>query len=117
MTRTSSALFAKFLITFAAAYLTVGLVNRNPIGWIFILAILGTIINYLIGDLMILPRTGSFFAALMDGVLSGLTAYILDLASKNFNTTLRGLGFFAILIMIAEYFFHRYLIHAKKVAP
>lgn len=117
MSRTSGALFTKFLITFIAAFLSVGLINQNPIGWILILALLGTFINYLIGDLMILPRTGSFFAAIMDGLLSGLTAYILDLASRNFNTTIRGLALFSILMIVAEYFFHRYLIRTKKVAP
>jgi UDP-N-acetylmuramyl pentapeptide phosphotransferase/UDP-N-acetylglucosamine-1-phosphate transferase len=117
VSKTSGALLLKFIITFAAAYLTVGLIDRNPIGWIFVLAILGTFLNYLIGDLFILRRTNNIFASLMDGALSALTAYLLDLSSRNFNTTIRSLVYFGLVVIVAEYFFHRYLKSSKKVAP
>lgn len=77
MSNTIKALTVKFLLTFGAAYLTVGLINRNPLGWVLILALLGTFLNYLIGDLFILKRTGNIFAAVMDGALSGLSFIVV----------------------------------------
>lgn len=117
MNKTNATLFLKFLLTFLAANLTVGLIDRNPWGWILILAIIGTILNFLIGDLFILRNTGNVFAAFMDGLLAGLTAFILDLSSRNFNTSIEGLIGFGFVITIAEYFFHRYLKNGRKVIP
>ena len=115
MRKTSSSLLIKFVLTFGAAYLTLGLMDRNPIGWIFVLAVFGTFLNYLIGDWFILRRTGNLFAALMH--VSGLTAFLLDLTTRNFNTTTRSLIYFGLLVMVAEYFFHRYLKSSRKIAP
>ncbi|MHB8156440.1 MAG: DUF2512 family protein, partial [Desulfocucumaceae bacterium] len=91
--------------------------ERNSWGWIATLAIAATALNYLLGDLMVLPRYGNIMASVGDGILGALTAYVIDLIASGFRTTFATLALFAILIAIGEYFFHKYLRRTDEVAP
>lgn len=104
MSKTTTALLVKFLLTFVAAIIAFTALNRNMWGWVLLVAIIGTILNYLIGDLMVLPRYGNIVASLGDGVLAALVAYIVDLNTILFNTTWGSLVLFGIIVAVAEYF-------------
>jgi uncharacterized membrane protein len=115
--RTIMALLFKLVATFIASWVAFNLVDLNTIGMISIVAVIGTVLNYLLGDLVILPSTGNITASIGDGVLGAAVAYVVDLFSYNFNASATGLIIFAAIIAVAEYFFHIYLVKDEKVAP
>jgi hypothetical protein len=104
-------------MTFVFAAISFTFIADNTLGWSLIVAILVTALNYLLGDLLVLPNFGNITASIGDGVMGALTAYLLDIISRNFGTTLFTLSLFAILIVVGEYFFHQYLLNNKKVSP
>lgn len=117
MSKTSTALLVKLVLTFIAAVIAFTVLDRNAWGWVALVALAGTILNYLIGDLLILPKAGNVVASLGDGVLGALTAYLVDLIVPAFDTTWLSLVLFGVLVAVAEYFFHMYLRRSEKVAP
>lgn len=115
--RTTIALVVKFILTFVMAFIAFDLLLDNDVSWILLLALAGTAINYLIGDLAVLPSMGNFVASIGDGLLAAVTAYIFDILIAGFSTTWTTLLWFGILVAIGEYFFHLYLKKDEKVAP
>lgn len=116
MSQTAVALLIKFVMTFAIAFLSFTSPNQAW-GGILAVAILGTIINYLVGDLMVLPVFGNFVASIGDGAMAALTAVVVAAVAERFDLGLTSVLFFGSLVAIGEYFFHRYLLRAKHVAP
>lgn len=108
------ALILKFLATLAASAIAF-----SPWGtlWVIIVALMGTVMNYLIGDLVILRRFGNFTATIGDGVLAMATAYILGLLSRTFDPRFSSLLVFGAVVAVAEFFFDKYLLRDRKVAP
>ncbi|MGE5598156.1 MAG: DUF2512 family protein [Bacteroidota bacterium] len=117
MSRTVWALVLKFALTFVAAWIAFKGLGRNTFGSIALVAVLGTALNYIVGDLGVLPRYGNVTAAAGDGVLAALTAYVVDAAAYRFNTTFGSLVLFGVIVAVAEYFFHQFLLRTKDVAP
>lgn len=114
--KTAITLIYKFITTFIAALLAFAFLDKNQMSIIVIVALAGTVLKYLLGDLFIFPTMGNVFASIIDGVLASVTAYVFDLFSTNFFTSSTGLIIFAGLIAAAEYFFHIYLIKHENVA-
>ncbi|QGU95799.1 DUF2512 family protein [Clostridium bovifaecis] len=117
MSKTTTALLVKLLLTFIAGWITLGAMDGNTIGWVFTFAVVGTILNYLLGDLYILPSYGNITASIGDGIMAAVIAYVLDALSTNFDTRFGTLIILAVLVAAVEYFFHRYLIKSDEVAP
>ncbi|MDI6870232.1 MAG: DUF2512 family protein [Bacillota bacterium] len=116
MSKTATALIVKFLMTAvfgAIVFRPLG----NSWGWILTVGMVGTALNYLLGDLAILPSLGNVAASLGDGLLAALTAHVTGWLTPAFFTTFSSLLLFAVLIAVGEYFFHLYLLSSKKVAP
>lgn len=117
MNKTTTALLFKLVATFLASWIIFGMFLDNPMTYVLILSVLATIINYLLGDLVMLPKFGNLVASIGDGVLGALTAYIIGLLAVSFNTTIATLLLFAVVVAVFEYFFHRYLQNTEEVAP
>lgn len=117
MSQTGTALLIKLAMTFIFASLAFYLYAENSIGWVFIIALLGTIINYVVGDLFVLPRYGNMIASIGDGLMAGLIAYIVDISTANFSAGFTAIAVFIITIAVGEYFFHQYLLNTEEVAP
>ncbi|PRX30990.1 uncharacterized protein DUF2512 [Orenia metallireducens] len=117
MNSTTKALIIKFIMTFVFAAISFTFIANNTLGWSLIVAILVTALNYLLGDLLVLPNFGNITASIGDGLMGAFTVYLLDILSRNFATTFYTLSLFAILIVVGEYFFHQYLFDNKKVSP
>ncbi|MFW5976631.1 MAG: DUF2512 family protein [Bacillota bacterium] len=115
--RTGLALLAKFILTLVAAFIAFNYLMNNEITWTLLVALVGTGVNYLIGDLMVLPSMGNLVASIGDGIMAALTAYVIDILIAGFATTWNALVWFGILITVGEFFFHRYLQTDEKVAP
>lgn len=117
MSKTGNALLFKFLMTLIFAGITFTLIDGNAFRWAFIVALLGTAANYLVGDLLVLPSLGNIIASIGDGILATLIAYLISLGSLAFDTTFSSLAIYAILVAVGEYFFHQYLLKSDEVAP
>lgn len=116
MSKTTQALVLKLLLTFVASWIAFGFIDENNLANIFVLAIIGTILNYLLGDLFVLPKYGNLAASLGDGLLAALTAYIYSMIT-NFDISTASLILFFALIAVGEYYFHKYLLGTEKVEP
>lgn len=117
MSKTGYALLIKFAMTFIFAGLAFALITANAWSWILLAGLVATAVNYLVGDLWVLPNFGNIAASVGDGILGALVAYIIDLLVPAFQTGAAALVVFALLIMVGEYFFHQYLLRTEKVAP
>lgn len=117
MSKTATALVIKFIMTLAFAWIAFGFVEGNAFSWILTLGIIATAANYLLGDLIVLPKFGNIVASFGDGVMGALVAYIMALLVPAFLVSGVSLLIFLILIAIGEYFFHQYLLKTDKVAP
>ena len=117
MSKTTSALLFKLLMTLIIAEIAFGIIGGNAFKWVFLVAVLGTVIDYLAGDLLILPKVGSFIGAIINGVLAALIAFAVAMAVPAFTITTFPVLTFAVLVGVGEYFFHQYLLKADKVEP
>lgn len=117
MSKTTWALVVKFLLTLASAFIAFQMFDNNSFGWILGVSLIGTILNYLIGDLYILDNFGNLAASIADGGLAAMTAYLMSVMSEGNNIGISSLLVFGLLVAVAEYFFHRYLLSTKKVEP
>lgn len=115
--KTSMALLAKFVATLIASGLAFSILDNNPWSYAFLIAIVGTVVNYLVGDLMVLPSFGNTIASIGDGVMAIIVALFFDLFSSVFDTSLLNYLVFGVVILAAEYFFHIYLKKSEEVAP
>jgi hypothetical protein len=114
---TFRALLIKFLMTFVFGIIAFSLFGGNTWSWIFLVALVATIANYVIGDLAVLSRYGNIVASIGDGITGALIAYIFSLLVREFSVGFFSLFVFFILIAAGEYFFHGYLLREKEVAP
>ncbi|MDI9476258.1 MAG: DUF2512 family protein [Natronincolaceae bacterium] len=117
MSKTTGALLFKFLMTLVVSGIAFNIIGGNTFGWVFLIAILGTVIDYLAGDLLILPKVGSFIGAIINGVLAALIAIVVAMVAPAFTITTHSVLAFAVLVAVGEYFFHQYLLKADKVEP
>lgn len=115
--KTFWALLVKFIMTFVFAALTFFYLVTNPIISVFWVALAVTVVNYLVGDLLVLSAFGNSVASIGDGIMGALVAYIAALAVPVFSAPFNALAVFALLIAIGEYIFHQYLRQSEKVAP
>lgn len=117
MSQTAKALLFKLVMSLVFAWIAFGLIGVNAIEWTLLTGVLAAVLDYLVGDLLILPRVGSLIGAGINGVLAALIPLGVALIVPAFIVTAATVLTFAVLIAVGEYFFHRYLLEADKVAP
>ncbi|WP_338452265.1 YndM family protein [Niallia oryzisoli] len=103
------ALAIKFISTFVLLYVILGLFYGMETGNIFLLSLVLAIVSYIIGDILILPRTNNTTATLAD---FGLALLVIWFMSESFT---RGDNLFRVSLLAAlgvtifEYFYHKYV--------
>lgn len=117
MSKTGRALIIKFVMTYIFTILAFQAFVRNPWDWVFLLALAVTVLNYLAGDILILPSFGNTVASVGDGLLAMLLAHISGVVLQGFSTTLPALVIYGALIALGEYQFHKYLNSNMRVKP
>ncbi|WP_219375674.1 YndM family protein [Bacillus mycoides] len=109
------ALLIKYTAISAVLLMILGIFQGISIPRVLFISLLITGGAYLIGDLFILPKYGNMVATIADFGLSFVGIWALTYLLKNINLT-RNIGasafFAALLISMAEIFFHIYM---KKV--
>ncbi|KMT21935.1 DUF2512 family protein [Clostridium cylindrosporum] len=117
MSKTSTALLIKFVITLVVTWIAFSLLGASTFTSILIVSIVATLISYVIGDLIVLRSFGNTIASIGDGFLAMFTAYLIGLFTYGFRATGTGYIVFGVIIAVAEYFFHKYLLNNREVAP
>jgi len=117
--KTASALAVKFGATFVAVVVAgyfVGVVNWGLFFWI---AVIGTVVNYIVGDLLVLRAGGNIVASIGDGGMAGLIAYFMAVTNQDFiaNEALSFAVIFGLIVAAVEFFFHKWIAAEKEVAP
>lgn len=103
------ALLIKFISTFVLLYVILGLFYGMETGNIFLLSLVLGLVSYIIGDMLILPRTNNTTATLAD---FGLSLLVIWFMSESFT---RGDNLFTVSLLTSlavtlfEYFFHKYI--------
>lgn len=105
----SKFLLTKFILTLVAALVTLTFVRGNDWTWVVMIAFVVTFVNYVLGDVFILPSFGNGVAAVADGLTAMLIAHIFGVMVLGFRTGVLALLMFGALITIVEYFLHPYL--------
>ncbi|WP_082233375.1 YndM family protein [Halobacillus massiliensis] len=101
-------LFAiKFIVTLIALTLILGAGYDVSFGNVFLISLVLGVISYVLGDLIILPRTSNTIASIADFALAYFVIYFmtdaLTVGGDLFTASLLS----AIAIGIFEYFFHK----------
>lgn len=115
--KTILAIIIKFVVTLAAAWISFSLFGYVAFYTVLIIAIAGTVLNYLIGDMLILPRLGNTITTVVDGLLSAVTAYTVLYYSTVTYYTMTSILIFAVIVAVAEIFFHMYLVKSDIIKP
>lgn len=104
------ALIIKFIMSTAVIWLVLGLNYGVPFGHIIMLSLIITLVAFVLGDLMILPRFENWGATLADFLLvfAAVSLYSTNFTNENFPL-LNVAATIAILISIGEIFFHKYV--------
>ncbi|MDI3411882.1 YndM family protein [Bacillus sonorensis] len=105
------ALCVKFIASLVLLYVILTLFFGVPFGDVFVLTLFVGVVSYLVGDLMLLPRTNNITATMGDFGLSLILIWAI-LAMQD-NPPYASLAWAAIIsalgVTIFEYFFHRYM--------
>jgi len=110
-------LLLKYAMTFVAGFLTLYLIDGNSVLEVLAIALALTALNYILGDLMILPATNNLIASIADGLMAALVTYIIALIFPAITVSFLSLLILGVLIAAAEYFLHIYLMASHEVAP
>jgi hypothetical protein len=81
-----------------------------------ITALILTILAYVIIDLWMLPKFGNWAALLTELVLSAVVIWVMKVALPHFALSTTGLIVIALVLTVAEWLFHYYLLstHAPR---
>ena len=90
--------------SFPLSYFYTGLSLYNMVVAGFAVAV----VSYILGDLIILPRTGNMIATIADFGLSFLTLWLLSYA-MNMGYTFNYLAIASLALTLGEFLFHIYL--------
>ncbi|MEL7656987.1 MAG: DUF2512 family protein [Bacillota bacterium] len=111
------AIIIKFVVIWAAAWISFSVFGYVGFYTVLTIAIAATVLNYLIGDLAVLPRLGNVIATILDGLLSAVTAYGILYYSAVTYYTMTSVLIFAVIVAVAEIFFHMYLVKSNIIKP
>jgi len=113
------ALVVKYILTAVVAWIAFGLLTRNSWAQILTLALVVTLVNYLIADMLVFRVAGNVVAAVVDGAVAAFLAWLMTmgLLVRAMTVTTTALGVFGVLVAVGEYFFHLYLPKPEKVGP
>ncbi|MBO0991796.1 YndM family protein [Bacillus sp. SD088] len=101
------AITIKFLASLALLYMILGMFYGMSFANVFLITLTLGVVSYLIGDLLILPRTNNSIATAADFGLSLFVIWMMSIAlTTGANLFMMSLVA-AVGITIFEYFFHR----------
>jgi len=99
----------------AAAWIAFIMFGTAALWTVFMIAAAATALNFLIGDLLLLPRLGNFTSAVIDGILGGATAWLIIALVPATFYYMTAVYVFAGIAFVVELLFHIYLLSTRVV--
>jgi hypothetical protein len=99
----------------AAAWIAFMMFGTAALWTVVMIAAAATALNFLIGDMLLLPRLGNFTSAVIDGVLGGAAAWLIIALLPATFYYMTAVYVFAGIVFVAELFFHRYLLSGHVI--
>jgi hypothetical protein len=100
-------------MTFLFALAALGLFLGNVLSWIILVSLAVTAVNFMLGDILILPSFGNVVSAVADGLVAMLVAHVSGVLIFGFRTSGFSLLLFGTLVAIGEYLLHSYFLNKK----
>ncbi|WP_338469461.1 DUF2512 family protein [Niallia sp. XMNu-256] len=100
-------LVVKFIATFAVLFIILGMIYDMSFGNIFSISLVLTLAAYLIGDMLILPRTNNTMATVADFGLAFLVIWLMGENLTYGDSLLMPALISAAAIALFETFFHK----------
>lgn len=103
------ALAIKFILSLGLLYVVLGLIYDMSFGNVFLITMVLGVASYLIGDMLILPRTNNTIATIAD---FGMAFMIIWLMGENLTygeSLLYPSLIASVGVALFEYFFHKYV--------
>ena len=113
MSKTGIYFVIKFLVVFFSAVVSFVLIDGNAWFWVFAAVIFITAINYLVIDLLVLPKFGNALASFGNGSVGALLAYLVAFFIPALQVSFMALVVFGALVAIGEFFYRQYLLLNK----
>jgi hypothetical protein len=111
MDSAAKTLAVTFVMNSVLAFIALSLVRGNGLTWILPVALAATAVNYLLGEIIILPSFGNTVASAAQGLTAMLVAHVAGVLLLGFRTSYTSLILFGILVAIGQYIFHNYTRH------
>jgi hypothetical protein len=110
-----TALLIKFVMVAIISIVLLPIFSQITATQAFVIALVLTLVAYVVGDLWILHRYGNFVATLGDVVMAALVIGIADQILHS-TITITAAGWIVTLALIAfgEWYFHKYLVIPMK---
>lgn len=98
--------------------MTLTLIGRATLTMVLLIAVVGTAINYLLGDLVILRASSNTVTSIVEGLVAAVLAYAVmegwgTVTTRDFWAIL----IFGVVIAGFEFYFHNYLRKTEEVEP
>lgn len=105
------ALMVKFILALILNYVILGLFFDVSFANVFWLTLILGVVSYLIGDVMLLPRTNNLLATISDFAIALLISwfYLSNVTYNDGNAFIASLTA-AIAMAVFEWFFHKYMV-------
>ncbi|QOX62611.1 DUF2512 family protein [Anoxybacterium hadale] len=108
-------LLIKFIYTMVAAWIAFSIFGTIAVYTLISIGVVATLLSFAIGDMWVLSRFGNLAASLINGVISGATAYIALLFFPVTYAYWTPILVFAAVVAAVEYFYHMYLVKSHIV--
>lgn len=115
MAKTGIYFVIKFILVFLSGVVSFVLIDGSAWFWVFAAVIFVTAINYLVVDLLVLPKYGNALASFGNGSLGAVLAYLLTFFIPAFQASFTALLVFGTLVAVGEFFYRQYLLLNKAV--
>ncbi|MFC7063327.1 YndM family protein [Halobacillus seohaensis] len=99
----------KFVLCLALLFVILGLGYGMSFGNVFLITLVLGVLSYVVGDLMILPRTNNTIATGSDFVLAFVVIYFMSDALTAGGELFTATLITSVGVAIFEYFFHKYV--------
>jgi len=99
----------KFLASLGLLYLILGIGYDMSFGNVFLISLVLGILSYIVGDILILPRTNNFVASIADFGLAYIVIYSMSGALTVGGDLFTASLIASVGVTVFEVFFHNYL--------
>ncbi|MCP3028441.1 DUF2512 family protein [Halobacillus sp. A5] len=100
---------SKLVGCLALLFLILGIGYEMSFGNVFLIALVLGVLSYVIGDMMILPRTNNIIAVISDFVLAFAVIYFMSSALTTAGDIFNAALLSAVAVAVFEFIYHKYV--------